>query len=548
LSRHGNVGPLSRSADFLEREFTAKVLESYRKDPEWSHRHALRAQYTKDDKGLYWTAQHQLVIPNDPDLQDELIHQVHAPPWAGHYGVKRTLRAAQELYYWPNMEQAVSQYVSSCDSCQRVQYSRQKPAGKLKPLPVPDRRWESVSLDLVTDLPPTSRGHDAVVVFVDRLSKMVHIAPCTKTASAERCAELFEREVFRLHGVPQTVISDRDVRFNSEFWKSVFQRLGVKLNMSTTLHPQTDGQTENANRVFEDTIRHFVGPYQNDWDNYLAVVEFAMNRAWNQTIETTPFMLNYGQQPDTPQVLRLRSSNPRVAPFVGKWDEQLVRAKRCIQSAQDRQKRYADQKRSETPVFQPGDEVLVKTRHFALAEGLRPKLAPRYMGPYTVREAVGGASRNSPGVPVLANKLNLPPAMSKVHPVFHVSALKRYKRTARSPALSQNPKLVDRHFEYEVDYISASRYSGRRTEYKVFFVGEPDHPDWLHWSTLANAPEKVQEFSAHKQQPCPHDFPKRLALVAKLPPVLPQGPPSRRAFGGGSDVTSSQFLFLLRYG
>jgi hypothetical protein len=149
--------------------------------------------------------------------------------------------------------------------------------------------------------------------------------------TAEGLAEIFEREVFKHHGIPKDIVSDRDFRFQSNLWKMVQK-------MSKAQHPQSDGQTEKANGILEDTLRHFVGPYQTDWDDYLAVAEFAMNNSWNQSIPNTPFMLNFGQHPDTPSALALRSKNPPVDQFGGKWSEQLVRAKRCLamEAAQQR--------------------------------------------------------------------------------------------------------------------------------------------------------------------------------------------------------------------
>jgi hypothetical protein len=262
----------------IEQEFVNRVKEGYKKDTELST--LLRDnKYERHADGLHWSKQGQLVIPDYGDLRVECVLAVHTHPYAGHYGINWTLKKAQQVYNWPQMRQTVETVVKECDSCQRVQYVRHKPQGELHPLQIPERRWQSVSMDLITDLPVTKRGHDAVVVFVDRLSKMVHVAPCTKTATAERLAEIFEHEVFKHHGMPTDIVSDRDIRFQSEFWKTVHSRLGIKLSMSTAKHPQTDGQTERANGVLEDTLRHFVGPYQTDWDEYLAVAEFAMNNA-----------------------------------------------------------------------------------------------------------------------------------------------------------------------------------------------------------------------------------------------------------------------------
>jgi hypothetical protein len=144
-------------------------------------------------------------------------------------------------------------------------------------------------------------------------------------------------EAFKRHGLPSDIVADRDLRFQSEFWKTVHDRLGIKLSMSTALLPWSDGQTERANGILEYTLRRFVGPYQTDWDEYLAVAEFAMNNAWNQSIQNTPFMLNFGQHPDTPEVVALRGRNPAVKKFIGKWSYQLARATRCLEAAQQRQ-------------------------------------------------------------------------------------------------------------------------------------------------------------------------------------------------------------------
>jgi hypothetical protein len=132
-----------------------------------------------------------------------------------------------------------------------------------------------------------------------------------------------------------------------------------------------------------------VSPYQQDWDRYLSMAEFAMNNAYNSSIKTTPFLLNYGQNPNTPAVLFVRGMNPKVNQFVGRWSEQLQAAKRCLQAAQDRQKKYADKRRRAADLLSVGDKVSIHTKHFKLLKGLKLKLAPRYLGPFLVTEVVG---------------------------------------------------------------------------------------------------------------------------------------------------------------
>ena len=152
----------------------------------------------------------------------------------------------KEVFFWEGQKADVVDFLRQCESCQRVKAPRHKPHGELHPLQVPFRRWESVSMDLITDLPQSEKGHDSIVVFVDRLSKMVHLAPCKKTVTAEQLGELMEHYVFRLHGVPQDIVSDRDVRFQASFWQESLSGLRVKLNMSTAKHPETDGHNREG--------------------------------------------------------------------------------------------------------------------------------------------------------------------------------------------------------------------------------------------------------------------------------------------------------------
>jgi hypothetical protein len=399
------------------------------------------------------------------------------------------------LYYWPGLAKDVESFVSTCDSCQRVKARRQKPYGELQPLQIPGRRWESVSMDLITDLPQTKLGYDSIVVFVDGLSKKCHHAACNKTITAEALARVFQHCVFKHHELPQDVVSDRDVWFEAIFWQELTNCLGIKLNRSTAKHPQTDGQTENANGILEDTLRHFVGPYQNDWDELLPVAEFAMNNAWNKSIQNTPFMLNYGQNPDTPTVAFLCARNPKDNGFVGRWSAQLLRAKACLRVAQERQKAYADRKRQAAPEFQVGDHVLSKISHFRLHKDLKAKLAPQYVGPFEVLERIGIAG--------LAHRIALPEVLQRVHPVFPVSSLKRYYSDGnyQPPPI---PELVDGELEYEVDFIASTRGEGKRRQYLVYWTGYPNEPTWENEKNLVNCAEAVKTFWEVKGLPCSH--------------------------------------------
>jgi Integrase zinc binding domain/Integrase core domain/Chromo (CHRromatin Organisation MOdifier) domain len=448
-----------------------------------------------DSYGFHWTSDERLVIPDADDLRYECFESVHVHPYCGHYGQARTLKKAEQLYYWPNMARDIISWIEVCDSCQRVKVERKRPAGHLQPLPIPGRRWESVSMDFITDLPVTARGHDAIWVVVDRLSKMVHVEAITKTITTQETARLYRDRVFRYHGVPKDIVSDRDPRFTSNFWRELMRLLGVNTSMSTAYHPQTDGQTERANAVLEDTLRHFVGPYQTDWDDHLAMAEFAMNAAYNHSVRNTPFMLNFGQHPDDATSLSLRSINQAVNKFVGQWHEQIAEAKRCLAAAQDRMKAAADKRMRPVPAFKPGDLVLLSIKYFRLCSGLCKKLAPRFMGPFRIVKATLSG---------LAYRVELPNNVH-IHPVFHVSALKPFKTSGpyQPPPL---PAIVDGELEYQFEAVIDTRLVRNSRQYLVKWIGYA-LPTWEPVAHFVNCPEGLQEFWDSRGQPCPHSLP-----------------------------------------
>lgn len=458
----------------------------------------------KHQDGLYWTSEDRLYIPDVGTLRRECIDAVHSNPQYGHYGVARTIRKVREVFHWERVSVDVAEFVKHCDSCQRIKASHQLPQGELHPLPIPTRRWESVSMDLITDLPLTERGFDTIVVFVDRLSKMVHLAPCTKSVTATELVHLFENNVWKLHGVPSDIVSDRDVRFAS-FWGLMCEHFGIVHNKSSGKHPQSDGQTENANGVLEDTLRHFVNDSQNNWDTLLPVAEFAMNNAYNSTIQNTPFMLNYGQHPDTPVALFLRNVNPRVNKFVGRWSEQLQIAKRCIEAAQQRQKASANRRRRPAEELVVGDRVLIHIKHFRLKPGLKLKLAPRYLGPFLITEVIGQHK--------LSFRVELPTPLHRMHNVFHVSSLRKYHGNGpyQPPEI---PDVEDSEMFFEVDHISDSRGVPRR-QYLVHWVG--GGYGWHDAMLLAGCDHHIRDYWRSRSQEPPADaFPLPLERLADL--------------------------------
>ncbi|CAI7875071.1 unnamed protein product, partial [Closterium sp. NIES-54] len=194
-------------------------------------------------------------VPNYASLRQILLEEFHDVPYAGHFRSNKTLAGIAKYYYWPRMAADVQQFVTSCDTCQRMKSSKQKKTGLLQPLSVLEQPWQVVSLDFITGLPSTSRGHDSNLVVIDKFSKMGHFIPTNATATAEATARLFFDRIITIHSIPATLISNRDPKFMSKFWKELMGLLGTKLAMSSAYHPQTDGQTERLNQVVEQLLR-----------------------------------------------------------------------------------------------------------------------------------------------------------------------------------------------------------------------------------------------------------------------------------------------------
>ena len=198
------------------------------------------------------------------------------------------------------------------------------------PLPVPVAAWECVTIDRITHLPETAKGNTSIFVAIDKLTKMVRLAPGHDTDNAEATADLFKDTIFRSHGMPSTVVSDRGPEFTNKFAAALCKALGTDHCKSTSYHPQSNGQIERNNRVLEELLRHFVNPTQDDYDTLLPVLEFAINNSFQESIQDTPFFLNYGRHPRVPSDVRLPESNPCAHKYLDNIDQAMRKARKCL--------------------------------------------------------------------------------------------------------------------------------------------------------------------------------------------------------------------------
>ena len=186
----------------------------------------------------------RVCVPNIKELKEEILNEAHYAPYAMHPGSIKMYRNLRPFYWWRTMKKDTAECVAKCLTCQQVKAEHQAPAGKLHPLSIPEWKWEKITMDFVLGLPRTFRKHDAIWVIVDRLTKSAHFLPVQQSDSLDKLSRIYVAEIVRLHGVPISIVSDRDPRFTSHFWRSLQGALGTRLHFSTTFHPQTDGQSE----------------------------------------------------------------------------------------------------------------------------------------------------------------------------------------------------------------------------------------------------------------------------------------------------------------
>ena len=242
----------------------------------------------------------RLCVPNIEEIKKEILVEAHCTPYTVHPGATKMYKDVSNVFWWFGLKRDIAKFVEQCLTCQQVKIEHQRPSGLLKPLMIPEWKWEHIAMDFVVGLPLSQRGNDAIWVIVDRLTKSAHFLPMRMTYSMEKLAQLYVKEIVRLHGVPVMIVSDRDPRFTSSFWKSLHKAMGTKLNFSTAFHPQTDGQSERTIQTLEDMLRACMLDFQGSWEKHIPLVEFAYNNSFHASIGMAPYEALYGRKCRSP--------------------------------------------------------------------------------------------------------------------------------------------------------------------------------------------------------------------------------------------------------
>ncbi|KAI3786520.1 hypothetical protein L1987_40263 [Smallanthus sonchifolius] len=335
---------------------------------------------SKSNGLLYYL--NRIWIPDRADLRTFLMNEAHKTRYSIHHGADKVYQDLRQQYWWPGMKKDIVHYVAKCLTCSKVKAEHQRPSGLLEQLEIPVRKWENLAMDFITKLPRTSSGYDSIWVIIDRLTKSAHFLPI--------------REDYR---------------------QSLQSALGTRLDLSTTYHPQTDGQTERTIQTFEDMLRACVIDFGGNWDSHLSLIEFSYNNSYHTSINMAPFEALYGLKCRSPifwdEIGEAQITGPEL---IQETSDKIIQIRDNIRVARSRQKSYADKRRKPLE-FQVGDLVLLKVSPWkgVIRFGKNGKLAPRYVGPFKILERIGK----------VAYKLELPPSLGNVHPTFHVSNLKK---------------------------------------------------------------------------------------------------------------------------
>jgi len=414
-------------------------------------------------------------------LREMVIDQAHS--LLAHLGSRKTLSYLREYVWWDTMVHDVATFCTSCTTCQRSKPPNQKLYGLLNPLSVPSAPWNAIGVDFVGPLPESKDRdglYDSITVIIDLLTAMIHLVPSRTTYTAKDIAELMFAEVYKLHGLPRTIVSDQDVLFTSLVWTHLNKLIGVKQCMSSAYHPETDGSTERANRTIGQMLRSCIGPTQKDWVTRLPAIEFAINLARSESTGYSPFFLNTGRMPRT-MIWDAPSSDeyPSVRAYAQRMKLALTAAHNALLTARVKQTVQANKQRRTCP-FVVGDLVYISTKNISFPKGTTRKLVPKFVGPYKISQDFGNYSY----------RIELPSSLRQrgIHDVFHSSLLRIHvpndDRLFPGRLDEQIPELGGTAREWTVDKILSHRGSHSDASFEVRWTS--GDTTWLPYGEIAH--------------------------------------------------------------
>jgi transposase InsO family protein len=376
--------------------------------------------------------------------------------------------------------------------CQHIAIPRHKPYGKLESLPIPKGLWKEVSLDFITQLPSSYIGtkeYDAILVVVDRYTKIAKFIPTTTDISAPEFAALFHENIELQYGSPRGIVSDRDTRITSKFWAEVCTYSLIKRRMSTAFHPQTDGQTEILNRILENYLRAYTSLEQMNWTKLLRSAEFTYNNSLSSTTKTTPFMALYGYNPELRfdiEDAATKGETPAARDRILRLQELRDRLREELLKSQERQAKYYNQKH-QPKLFKRGELVKLSTRNLRLKD---KKLQPRWIGPFRILERIGSQ----------AYRLALPEKYARLHDVFPIQFIEDFKLRDNDQPLMPMPDLEDDE-EWEIEEVKDRATIKGTTHYLVKWEGWPtEYNQWIPEEDMSNAQEVIRQYERIKKK------------------------------------------------